>query len=376
MGEAFQGHYYDGRSADRRRATVTVGGEGLAIALDTGATVLWPFAEVRQTQGQNPGEPLRLERGAPLPEILVLADRGILAALGRAAPAMRRRLSAPPTAGRRTAIVLSALAGTFAAAAVLYLWVIPFGVTIVARYIPIAWEEEIGRAVTADLERVCEAPEGRAALDRLTETLLAASPGAGYTYRVQVVDVPAVNAFAAPGGYIVIFRGLITRVERPEELAGVLAHEIQHIEQRHTTTMLLREVSAGALLTAATGDATQLAQVLAAARVFGRLHFGREAERSADEGGMRMIQAARIDARGMASFMRKVASEEGKGEEPRELEYLRTHPKSRDRAADLDRLAEAAAYEPIALLTDAEWQALRGICRTGAGEAPPAPGPE
>lgn len=361
MTGVFSGHYYDGRSADRRQATVTVDAAGLTLALDTGATLVWPFAEVRQTQGANPGEPVRFERGGPLAEILVLADRRVLAAVA-AAPGMRGRVAAPPSGRRRAAIVAGALGGTLAAAAILYLWVIPFGAAVAARYIPIAWEEEIGRQVVEEslaAEDRCEAPAGRAALDKVVRTLLEASPGAGYTYRVHVVDDRTVNAFAAPGGYIVVFRGLIAKAGRPEEVAGVLAHEIQHIEQRHSTSMLLRELSAGALLAAATGDATQLAQLLAAARVFGRLHFSREAEASADAGGMAMVQAARIDPAGMASFMRKMARG---GEEP--PEYLSTHPQTTARAEALDRLAKAAAYEPIPLLADAEWQALRAICRT------------
>ncbi len=374
-GAVWQGHYYDGRTADRRRAAVTMGEGGLALALDTGVTLVWPFAEIRQTQGANAGEPVRLERGGPLPEVLVVTDRGILAAIAEASPGMRRRIAAPPSGSRRTAIVLSGLVGTLAAGAVLYLWVIPAAATIVARYIPIAWEEEIGRRVVEDgsvseADR-CEAPAGRAALEKVTRTLLDASPGAGYTYRITVVDDGTVNAFAAPGGYIVILRGLITKADRPEEVAGVLAHEIQHIEQRHSTTMLLREVSAGALLTAATGDATQLAQLLATARLLGRLHFSRENEASADAGGMRMIQAARIDPAPMVSFMRKMSRDDGE-ETPDTLRYLSTHPQTGARVETLDRLAKAASYEPITLLTGEEWQALRSICRSGAEEAEPS----
>jgi Zn-dependent protease with chaperone function len=76
---------------------------------------------------------------------------------------------------------------------------------------------------------------------------MAAAPGSPYHVRLLVADSPVVNAFAAPGGRIVVFRGLLEKTGRPEELAGVLAHEMQHVVLRHPLEAILRQISLRAL---------------------------------------------------------------------------------------------------------------------------------
>src|SRR2546429_3513111 len=91
MPAAFAGHYLDGRSAARQPATIRLTATGLDIALESGAALWWPFAEVRQTQGFYAGQQIRLERGAPLAAMLLVDDVGFLAALHTAAPVVTRR---------------------------------------------------------------------------------------------------------------------------------------------------------------------------------------------------------------------------------------------------------------------------------------------
>jgi predicted Zn-dependent protease len=91
-------------------------------------------------------------------------------------------------------------------------------------------------------------------LEEITKTLTAPLPNTHYTFRVMVVNDPIVNALAAPGGYILVFRGLLDRTRSPEELAGVLAHESQHVLKRHTTRALLENVSSGLLVAALMGE--------------------------------------------------------------------------------------------------------------------------
>src|SRR2546425_5597873 len=95
MPGAFAGHYLDGRSAARQPATIRLTATGLDIALESGATLWWPFAEVRQTQGFYAGQQIRLERGAPLAAVLLVDDFGFLAALHTAAPVLTRRFHDP-----------------------------------------------------------------------------------------------------------------------------------------------------------------------------------------------------------------------------------------------------------------------------------------
>src|SRR3989442_15994301 len=96
MPGAFAGPYLDGRSAARQPATIRLTATGLDVALETGATLWWPFAEVRQTQGFYAGQQIRLERGAPLPAVLLLGDFGVPPAPPAAAPALTRAFPDPP----------------------------------------------------------------------------------------------------------------------------------------------------------------------------------------------------------------------------------------------------------------------------------------
>jgi Zn-dependent protease with chaperone function len=375
----WEGHYYDGRSAGRRRVAITIMRAGLSVAVEGGATLWWPYEEVRQTQGATPGEPVRLERGGELPEALVVRDPQFLAALQAIAPEVRSRFGGPRRRSARVALVLGAAVGALATGAILYLWVLPVVAEAVAARIPVSWEEEIGRAAVErgglGAMRRCDEPAGVKALDRLVATLTSASPPSGYRYRVRVVGHETVNALAAPGGYIVVFNGLLKKTDTPDELAGVLAHEIQHVVQRHGTKMLFRELAAAALVAAATGDATQLATVLGAARVLGQLHFSRQFEESADREGMRMVQAARIDPNGMVRFMKRMDEKDEKM--PETLEYLSSHPLTASRVEHLRRLADEARYTPIALLPDDEWRALKAICGSkAAGDAKRQASPE
>src|SRR5258705_11850921 len=93
-------------------------------------------------------------------------------------------------------------------------------------------------------------------MDAIVARLLAAGPPSPYTMRVYVVNRPVVNALAAPGGHVVIFHGLLERTSTPEELAGVVAHELPHTPRPHTTRPGIQDVGTGLLRMGRTGDAT------------------------------------------------------------------------------------------------------------------------
>ena len=133
-------------------------------------------------------------------------------------------------------------------------------------------------------------------LREIVDTLSASLPEQPYKFQIIVMDTPEVNAFAAPGGSIVVFRGLLEKVQTAEELAGILAHEMQHILHRHSTRMLLEHVSLGLLLGVIMGDANSAMKIgKEGAGLLGALHYGRQFEEQADAEGMRLILAAGID---------------------------------------------------------------------------------
>jgi predicted Zn-dependent protease len=358
------GVYLDGRTAVRHPATIRLMREGLELTPAGGAPRLWPYAELRQTQGFYAGEEVRLERGGDLPETLLIPDVAFLADLHEVAPHVGRRFHDPGRRASRLRWTIVAGAGVIAAAAAIYLWGIPALAALLAPRVPVAWEQNVGQSAMAYLappERRCAEPRLAAATEEIVRRLTAPGPPSPYTLRVSVVDRPVVNALAVPGGYVVVFRGLLERTRTPEELAGVLAHELQHVLRRHATRAVIQDVSTGLLLMALTGDVTgPLAYGLQTARTLGELRYSRHAEEEADTEGMKMLLAARVDPAGMIAFFDAIRKEEGT--QPQVLTYLSTHPMAAERIARLKAMARAWTGTPIPLLPEENWPDLAKRC--------------
>ncbi len=366
--------YLDGRTAARRRATVHITRTGLDITLpESGARLFWPFREIRQTQGTHAGEQVRLERGGELSEALLIGDVGFLSAARAAAPEAahfhepgRRRL--------RVGLTFAALVAAIALAVGIYYVGIPAVAAVAAARVPVSWEEKLGGAIVdhfAPPSGRCEDPVRQAKIDGIVAALTAKARPQPYTFRITVVNSSVVNAVAAPGGQLILFRGLLERTDSAEELAGVLAHEVEHVLHRHVTRAIFQQASTGVLMAALVGDVSSVvAYGLEGARTLGDLQMSRAAEAEADREGMRLLQEAGIDPQGMITFFEKLSRREGgRGGDP-VTRYLRTHPTTTERIATLRALAAAAPKPERRLLPDDDWNDVKSLC----GELP-APSP-
>jgi predicted Zn-dependent protease len=367
-------HYLDGRTPVRRPAQVTIGHTGLEVTLgDDGSSFRWSLAEVRQTQGAYAGEQVRLERRGEGSEVLLFDDVAFLSALRAVAPHAARAFHDPARRRFRPGLAVLAAVAAVGVGVVLYVWGIPALAGVVADRVPVAWEIGLGEAALAQLApsaKRCTEPTHQRRLDDIVAGLLRPLPDARYPFRVIVVDHPMVNAFAAPGGFLVVFRGLLERTATPEELAGVLAHEIQHVLHRHATRAILRQASTGILVAALVGDVSGvMAFGVQSARLLGDLRHSRDAEHEADRDGMHMLQAARVDPRGMLAFFEAMKTLEGAA--PSAVRYVSTHPTAGDRLQALASLAARASPPPVKLLPDYDWTDIRRICPSGEGTAAP-----
>jgi predicted Zn-dependent protease len=144
----------------------------------------------------------------------------------------------------------------------------------------------------------------------------------------------------------------VRAAKTPDELAGVLAHEIQHVTLRHSTRALLREVP----LRIAVGDLGTVSAVTS----LGALRYRRADEAEADREGMRLLAAAGVDQSGMISFMRTLQEEHG--DLPQFVRYVSSHPRTADRIAELEGLASQTRGESKPLLDAAAWDRLQRVC--------------
>jgi predicted Zn-dependent protease len=368
--------YLDGRTAARRPATVRLTRTGLEIQLtETGARLFWPFREVRQTQGTYAGEQVRLERGGELSEALLVGDVGFLSA-ARAVSPHAAHLHDPAIRRFRFSLTAAALLGAVALALGIYFVGIPAVARVAAARVPVAWEERLGAAIVDHLAppaRRCEDPARQAKIDAIVAALGAAAGPQPYTFRITVLNERTVNAVAGPGGHIIVFRGLLERTDRAEELAGVLAHEIQHVLHRHVTRAIFQQASTTVLITALAGDVSgAVAFGLEGARTLGDLQMSRAAETEADREGMRLLQDAGMDPQGMITFFEKLSRRET-GLDEGLVRYLRTHPTTGDRIATLRAMAAAGPAPRQRLLAGDDWDDVKSLC--GELPAPTRPRP-
>jgi beta-barrel assembly-enhancing protease len=363
MQQSWPARYLDGVTAHPESVTVTPAAHGLEIRRADNSIVVWRYVEVTQTQGDYDGEHVRLERGTHPVEALVVADPAFLSRLHGVAPRVSQRFHNPRTRVHRPALVLGAFVAAVVLGVGIYFWGIPTAAMLAAEQVPVSWEEELGESVSKAM--IGSAPEcGNKdvvrVVDDIVKRLAATVPGNPYTFRVSVVRRDVMNAFAAPGGRIVVFSGLLRRTDRAEELAGVLAHEMSHVVKRHGTKALFRDVSTSIFLAAVLGDINGAsAAVLDGAKTLGGLHYSRQAEEEADDDGMRMLKAAGIEPSGMVSFFEKL--EKPFGREKEILKYISTHPLTGERVAKL-KAAQAKRGPFVQLSTRSAWKTLASAC--------------
>ena len=244
----------------------------------------------------------------------------------------------------RRRMVWSAVGGVVLAF-VLGLW---FGVDLLVELavsrIPVEWEQKLGQSAYKDFlaqQEVVKEGIAVSAVDEMTRRLTAQIPNNPYKFEVTVVKSDVVNAFALPGGYIVVFTGLLKKAENGEEVAGVMGHELNHVLQRHGLERIVKQLGLVAVVSIVLGDQQGLVGL---AKQLGvellTLKFGREQETEADLTGLQLLYQAKINPSGMITFFQRL-SEKDEGR----MEWLSTHPMSQGRAERLK--AELAAMPKL-----------------------------
>jgi len=204
-------------------------------------------------------------------------------------------------------------------------------------------EIEIGQEANAQVRR--KIPELRDAqvtayVRGIGERLVRQAQGPKYPYSFSVADYREINAFALPGGPVWLHRGAIHAATNESQVAGVLAHEVAHIAQRHAADQLTKGIMAnlglgllGAVLGNGAGASTaQAAAGLLANGVF--MKFSRDDEREADRVGLQLLRRAGWDGRGMVELFEILQREASRNPGSVEL-FFSSHPSPQDRMARL-----------------------------------------
>jgi beta-barrel assembly-enhancing protease len=211
--------------------------------------------------------------------------------------------------------------------------------------IPPEWERRLGQSAYQDFLRqqtVIKEGASVAAVNEISRRLLDHLAGNPYAFEISVVKNDAVNAFALPGGYVVVFTGLLEKAKSGEEVAGVLSHEFNHVLERHGLERIVKQLGLVAVVGIIFGDQQGVAGIMKQVGTeLLSLKFGRAQETEADVTGLRLLHRARIDPDGMISFFQRL-SEQEQGR----VEWLSTHPMS---AARAERLKQETALLPTTI---------------------------
>ena len=245
--------------------------------------------------------------------------------------------------GRRTlrlaGIFLVAFSVVAAAVWVLSGWTLNF----LVRQVPVSWETQLGDSILGEIKediKPVEDPRHRAELRALIDRLAGTLPEKKYKFDVQIIEEADPNAFAVPGGRILVTTGLFGTAQSPEEIAGVLAHEMAHVTQQHQLRQLIATAGPYYVMKVFISDKRGFAAFISNGSQFlARQGFSRELEREADDAGWHYLESANIDPRGLSGFLRKLMADPMEQTlEKSPLRILNSHPPTTERVEHLEEL--------------------------------------
>lgn len=355
-----QGRFVDGRSPQVREAAVEAWTEGLHIRHDGGDAV-WAWADIIRRDGA-PGEARLSWRGDDAQRLTLSAsDWRALKPAGARSSEGRVRFASEAKIGAGLVLLAVAIFGVIFLAA-------PVMGDAVGRWAPPSWEARMGAAAEAQVSGLfppCRGPgvaAGDAALTRLAERL-GAHADARFPITVTLVKAPMPNAFALPGGRVMVNSALIEEAGDPDEAAGVLAHEVAHVAERHVVKGYARAMTIGALADLVIGGGGTAAPVAAGVVNVTALRYSRADEAEADARGMDYLQASGLDPSALARFFDRVLKIESdrKFAGGRLPEFFSDHPDTR-RRAEASRARTRPGTAPA--MDAAEWAAVKAACAT------------
>ncbi len=212
--------------------------------------------------------------------------------------------------------------------ALTYFYVVPWGAEKFAMTLPVEWEQQLGESVYSKM--VSEESINETDTKLINDFFKKLNYPTDYNIRVVVVKDNIVNAYALPGGRIVVYEGILRKMDDYRELTALLSHEFSHVQLKHSTRNIARSLSSALLLSVLFGDASGItAIVIENADAVKQLGYSRQLEEDADRNGLALMKKRSIDPHGMKELF-ETLQKESEGEEDG-YKFLSTHPLTKDR---------------------------------------------
>jgi Zn-dependent protease with chaperone function len=349
-----QSDYFDGTSSRRRPVMLSLGDQ---LDIRDGETTLacWPYADIRRADG--PADRLRLSCvSAPALARLEVRDKAVAEQLRARCTQLDR-----DSAGRHGVV---AIVGWSLAAIVSLIAVALFGVPLIADRVtpllPQAFERRLGDVADQQVKalfgsKVCDRPGGQAAFAVLVDKLRV-SGGLDRDVVPAVLSSKIPNAIALPGGRVYLFSALLDKADNPDEIAGVLAHELGHVAHRDSLRQLIRDGGTSFLVGMLFGDVTGSGALIFASRTLITSSYSRDTERAADSFSIATMHGLGRPVKPMGELLFRVTgAQSGSG-----IDIFASHPLTEDRLARMSAEDVPPRSEP--LLSAEQWSALKTIC--------------
>ena len=355
----FEARYYDGIKAEPYNVQVDVGLDSLLIKIpEIENSFEWKFANVEIPAKPEYDRPLIISNKTASNSRIIIHDNNLYDLLIKKIP----KNNAP----------LISISASYKS---LVLWLVPTIAIIIGIYFsagelvapivrnfPISWEKSIGE-YSADVitgnSASCNNPDGVKALNKMVGILTSYVENKP-VITAKVIQEKDINAVAVPYYQIIIFSKLIEISDNPDELAGVIAHEMGHVIRRHPIQSLVRVIGMNLLIHMVFGGAGDTSTTASIGNGLLQLRYNRDFEREADEIAIKTLYNAGIDNRGFINFFVRLQSE-GKMAHENIFSYISTHPATSERIAVVQKAENITNSKQI--LTSEEWKALKNICR-------------
>lgn len=363
MHSEWKGHYFDGKSAVKNDVTVTLDEKHIVIKFQD-KTLKWNHDLCRIVDDIAIDNYSRIEYLDDKNQKLVVYDPDFLKLLSSKADFKKRFTRKSLSSSKLKRYALTGLVLILLILPFTYFFLLPQFSEFIARNMPVWAEKRLAENyynLLAPKESRCNDEEKLLKLDSVMKRLLEKENDSRYEFNFTVVKSDIVNAFALPGGSVVFYSGLINKTENPEQFAGVMAHELQHVLNRHGTKAMVNQFSLNILIGALTGFNSSGNSAIEALKLLGQFKYSRDFEQQADTEGVRMMADVGINPKGMAGFFQILKKEVG--DVPDYLKYFSTHPQTDSRIENLELLAEKFETKPVELFSEKEWEDIKNICK-------------
>lgn len=364
MNRRFSAVFYDGQTSRPHDVTLDLYDSRIEFYPgDQAFTQRWAYSDIQNLDEAVAGRALNLTSLAAPEQRLVVHDLEAIYALVRLLPTRNRSLTRVPL----TVPVVILLFVACIALVVSLPFAVKKAAVPLAHIIPVAWEDPLAPILVPEIEQArnytlnCGGVAKQKELNKLVAALRGNDP-AKRPVTVLISPDSEINAYALPGNIILVYEGLLKFIKTEQELSGILAHEIGHLERRHVMESLINQVGLRLVLAAMTGGSDSMAKLSSAGAGLFALGYSRDYEREADKSALEYLRKSRQTTDGLMAFLQRIEDKDSISKTLSKYEllsYLSTHPVLADRLEILRDGKAPKGKKAANILTSNGFRALR-----------------